>query len=89
MKPYYQFFHGKFYDYRATCDYKNGVRVVFSIEYEPPCGGFLSEDEVWRAPIVTFKITCGWLMFNGWILWGRVTKSGWGPVDRSDEDCGY
>lgn len=85
MRPFWQYFHGRFYDYRKTRDYKHGIRSIFSIEYEKPCGQLLSKDDVWCAPTVGFKITCGWLMFNGWILWGKITKSGWGPIDINEE----
>ena len=86
-KPFWQYFHGKFYDYRKTRDYKKGVRTVFSIMYEPPVGSLLSEDTVWRCPVVTFKIISGWLMFNGWFPWGKVVKSGFDKVEEY-EGCG-
>ncbi len=75
--PIWQFFHGRFYDYRKTRDYKKGIRTVFSIEYEPPHGSLLSKDEVWRVPVVTFKIKCGWIMFNGWFPLGKPILSGY------------
>lgn len=84
LKPFWQFFHVKFYDYRKTDRYKKGIRSILSIEYELPCCSLLSDDEVWKCPIISGKIIFGWLMINLHFPWGRITKSSWGPINRSD-----
>ena len=85
-KPYHNFFSAKFYDYRKTDEYKKGVRTIFSIQYEQPCASLLSPTEKWLAPIANFKIVCGWILINGFILWGKVTLTGY---ENDEDSCNF
>ena len=79
-----QFFHGKFYDWRESDEYKKGVRTILSIKHETPAR-IISDDFLWTCRIKYFKIIIGWVLFNFWIPYGKVEKSG--MQRNNDENC--